>query len=459
MASPIMRELGSTGLRRYSGRVDEEFLRELRGPRWHRVVREMSSQDPVVGAILFAVEMLMRQVSWQVEAPTDAPDDVEAAKFVEGALHDMSLTWADTLSEILTMLPYGWAYLELVYKRRGGPESDDPTQRSFFSDGRIGWRKWSIRAQDTLDRWIFDEDGGVQAMVQNAPPNYNRATIPIEKALLFRTTARKGNPEGRSVLRSAYRPWYFKANIENIEGIGIERDLAGLPVAFVPPELLSSDATSGQSTMLTAIQEIVTNIRRDEQEGVVWPLAYDENGNMLYDLKLLSTGGARQFDTDGIIGRYDQRIAMTIMADFILLGHEQVGSYSLSQDKSDLFTTALTAWMDSIADIINRHAIPRLLRLNGVSVEEMPMLTHGKIGKINLGTLGEFVSKMSGSSVIVPDNDLEQHIRQQADLPLRSDEMAPRSMEPAQPQPSDDDMTDAEMAALLQAAQRVLERG
>ena len=30
------------------------------------------------------------------------------------------------------------------------------------------------------------------------------------QALLFRTKSRKDNPEGRSILRNAYRPWYFK---------------------------------------------------------------------------------------------------------------------------------------------------------------------------------------------------------------------------------------------------------
>ncbi|WP_155274431.1 hypothetical protein [Piscirickettsia salmonis] len=45
---------------------------------------------------------------------------------------------------------------------------------------------------------------------------------------MFRTTSRKGNPEGRSILRNAYQPWYYKKNLESIESIGIERNLVGL---------------------------------------------------------------------------------------------------------------------------------------------------------------------------------------------------------------------------------------
>ena len=95
--------------------------------------------------------------------------------------------------------------------------------------------------------------------------------IPIEKALLFRTTSKLNNPKGRSCLRSAYTSWYYQKRITTIEAIGIERDLAGLPVAFVPPQLLSDNATAQESAALNEIKKIVRNIRRDEQAGLVFP--------------------------------------------------------------------------------------------------------------------------------------------------------------------------------------------
>jgi hypothetical protein len=64
--------------------------------------------------------------------------------------------------------------------------------------------------------------------------------IPIEKMLLFRTTVQRNNPEGRSMLRTAYRPWRNKKRIEEIEGVGIERDLAGLPMARIPGKFFSN---------------------------------------------------------------------------------------------------------------------------------------------------------------------------------------------------------------------------
>ncbi len=425
-------ELGSTGLTRFGGWVYEEWLRDLQGQQGIKVYKEMRDNDPVVGAFLFAIEMLLRQTSWRVEAASDDNKDQEAADFLESCLYDMSTSWHDTITEIISMLVFGWSYHELVYKRRMG-DSQDPTKRSKYTDGRIGWRKIPIRAQETLWKWLFDDEGGIQGLEQLPPPDYQLRTVPIGKALLFRTKTNLNNPEGRSILRNAYRPWFFKKNIEEIEGIGIERDLAGLPVAQVPPELLSPNATTDQKAVLTAIKTIVTSIRRDEMEGIVFPSEFLPNGNKSgYKLDLLSAGaggGRRNFDTSAIITRYDQRIAMTVMADFILLGHEKVGSFALSSSKTELFSMALGAYMDSIRDVFNTHAVPRLFALNSFQgITELPRLEHGDVESPNLKELGDYITTLSGAgATLFPDDQLENYLREAASLPEKTEP------QPAQP--------------------------
>ncbi|MGH2370355.1 MAG: phage portal protein family protein [Chloroflexota bacterium] len=400
----LLGELGSTGLQLQLGRPDETRLRAFQADQWPHTVADML-RDDMVGAVLFAAEQLIRQVSWQV---VPASNDAEAeadAEFVDGCREDMSFSWQDTLSEILSMLPWGWSYFELVYKVRGGDTPDDPTTRSRYDDGKIGWRKWAVRSQETLERWQFDPDGGVQAMVQRTP-EWQTVAIPIEKALLFRTTSRKNNPEGTSILKGAYKPWYFKTHIQRIEGVGIERDLAGLPVVWGPPELFQPDATPEQKALFETLKRIATNIKRDEQEGLVFPLAYDEKGNKLYDIQLLSTGGRRQFDTDTIVQRYDLRIAMSVLADFILLGSRQVGSYALASSKTNLFAVALGAWLDTIADVVNRFAIPRLLRLNGRPVTGgLPTLQHGDVETVDWGEFGDALEKLVRAGLVLSDED------------------------------------------------------
>ena len=426
-----MTELGTTGLRRVGGFVIDDQLSALRGTNAVNAWREMSDNDPIVGALLFAIEKLIMKVDWRVDPYSDhnedpTPEDEAVAEFVEQCRNDLNESWSALLQGILTMLPFGFSFHELVYKRRLGPDQSDPSKKSRFNDGKIGWRKIAYRAQETRWQWVFGPDGGLEAMVQWDPSTGKHATIPMEKALLFRTTVAKANPEGRSILRNSFRPWYYKRRIEEFEAVGIERDLAGLPIAYVPPQLLASGATQAQQAALSAITNIVQGIKRNEQEGVVFPLAYDEQGNEMFRLELLSSGGQRQFDTDKIISRYDQRIAMTTLSDFIMLGHDNVGSFSLGTSKIDLFTTAIDSWARSIADVFNDHAIPRLLKLNGMDVARCPHLTYGDIGAVDLSVLGDFIGKLSQAGALVPDERLEDWLRDLAGLPP-ADHMDPLS--------------------------------
>ena len=58
--------LGQTGLDRASGYVYEEWLPQLSGTRANKVYREMRDNDAVVGAVLLAIESLIREVKWRV---------------------------------------------------------------------------------------------------------------------------------------------------------------------------------------------------------------------------------------------------------------------------------------------------------------------------------------------------------------------------------------------------------
>lgn len=418
------KETGVTGLRRSGGYVHEEFLPQLAGFRAIQVYREMVDNDPVIGAILYAIDKLIRQVPWRVQPASTKLEDQRSAKFLESCLGDMSTSWEDTISEIMSMLAYGWSYHEIVYKKRMGDTNSSET-RSKYNDGLIGWRKMPIRSQESRDQWVFDDNGGIRGLIQSASPTYFPTFIPIEKALLFRTTVAKNNPEGRSVLRNAYRPWYFKRRIEEIEAIGIERDLAGFPIMYVDPDIMREDATGIKSTVFNDYKDVIINIRRDQQEGMILPSMYDDNGNLMYKLELLSAGGSRQFDTDRIITRYDQRIATTVLADFILLGQDTSGSYALSSDKTSLFALSIRTWLETIKSVMNQHAIPRLFRVNGFQNEKLPEFTYGDIETPPLTEIGTFIQQLAGAGApLFPDDALENHLRKMARLPERREESA-----------------------------------
>jgi hypothetical protein len=182
----VMRELGRTGLIEYSGEIHEQPLRKLQGSRARKVWTEMYRYDPMVGMAIRAIQLLTRGVIWRVEpAVEDEAQAMDDAEYLESVMIDMSHSWRDFMSNVVTMLPYGFAPFEIVLKQRQG-EKETPGESSRYTDGLYGVRKLAIRAQDTVDRWVFDDEGGIAAMVQCAPPDYTGIEIPIEKLLLFR---------------------------------------------------------------------------------------------------------------------------------------------------------------------------------------------------------------------------------------------------------------------------------
>jgi hypothetical protein len=418
--SPYL-EAGITGLQRSGGHVHEEFLPQLSGHRAIKIYREMRDNDATVGAILYAIDKLLRGVTWRVEPFSKSTKDQETAAFVHECMNDMEVSWTDFISEVLSFLVYGWSFHEVVYKVRRGPDESNGRYRSKYDDGKVGWRKMPIRSQDTLQEWFFKPNGDILGMRQSAPPDYQRRDIPMKRALLFRTSVTKNNPEGRSVLRNAYRSWHFKKRIEEIEAIGIERDLAGFPVVYVDPSIMQSTATAEQKAVYESYKDMVINIRRDSLEGAVMPSVYND-GHKMFDLQLLSSGGARQFDTNSIITRYDQRIATTVLGDFILLGQQVHGSFAMSSDKTDMFATSLHSYLMSITSVINDSEVPRLMRLNNMDLTRLPRIVPGDIETPDLGALGNYIQVLAGAAVpLFPASSLEGYLREVAGLPLRED--------------------------------------
>lgn len=407
---------GGTGLKNYGGFINEKDLAALDGQRGITMYAEMRDNSPVVGAFKWLVETLATQAEWFVEGASNEAIDEEARSFLESCLHDMDESLADFLTEALSMVEFGWAAHEIILKVRG-------SENSKYADGRIGIKALPIRSQETLQRFInaTDEKGRQDpdtiVGMQQVLPTGGTMTIPMEKLLLFRTRSFKNNPLGRSYLRNCYRPYYFTKRIQEIEAIGIERDATGIPVVKAPIDIFLSTASEDQKATLNGFNDLAKNIKQNEAGGVVFPIAYDQDGNLAYDLQLLSVQGQKQFDTDKVINRYQREIALALLSDFLFLGQQSVGSFALSSDKTAMFATALGGLLDRICETFNRKLVPLLMRLNGFPTDRMPVLKHGDIENQDLSVVGQFIQNMVAGGVIMTDPNLENYVRRLARLP------------------------------------------
>lgn len=415
--------IGQTGLNHGgSGWVNEEFLTELRGMNGRRVYGEMADNCPVSGAIIYALSSLFRGVNLSVQAVDDSDKAEEAATFLEEVLFDMDTSVDAVLAEVATMFVYGFAPMEILFKRRVGPYETDPTRKSRYSDNKYGLRGLVLRGQRTIHRWQIDDATGEILGMYQQPWTGHEIFIPSGKMLLFRTTPALNNPEGRSLLRNAYRPWYFKRRIEEIEAVGIERDLAGLPLVRIPSEYMDADADPDMIAVYSAYKSMAKGIRHDTHEGIVLP-SDTKDGKFLFDITLMSTGGSRAIDPSKSLDRYDRQIAMSVLADFIFLGQSSVGSFALSSDKTALFSQALGGFLKLVVGELNTKLVPAIWMLNGLDPELMPTITHDDIEKPDLGVLGAFLGSMtSAGAQLFPDRELENRLRELAGMPPAPEE-------------------------------------
>lgn len=408
-------EVGSSGLRRFGGQVQEEFEPQLRGAKAIKVFDEMRRVDPDVGAILTAIGMIIHSADWAVVPGGETPQDEEAAGFLESCMADMSHSWRDFIDEVLTMFAFGWAYFEIVYKQRVGRGADPASQ---YEDGRIGWRKVVLRGQDTLFRWEFDDTGGLQGMVQRVAFEMQERFIPIEKAVLFRPKREKNNPEGWSILRNAYRPYFIRKNLEEIEVIGAERDLTGTLVLYLP-----ASASAADKARATTILE---TYKQDDQAGLLlWRMGPEPHEQ--WDAKLMASPGGGKIDMDKAIQRYAVAIARSVLAQFLTLGSGRVGSLALSKDHSNLFRLAVKGFLNVIQETINRFLVPKLFALNDFGqLTALPTIEHSDIGEVDLKTLGEFIAQISNAGIPVYDDDASAFLRSKAGLPPLPEGEAPK---------------------------------
>lgn len=408
-------ELGGTGLKHTGGDIyEEDVIAALRWPNCINIYKQMET-DALISGALFAIRQFIRSSKWHVEeySGQDKPSGAgEDAKFVESCLEDMDKPFAEILTDILSFLTYGHSLHEIVYKKRLG-NVKDRRYKSRFNDGLYGWRKLPIRSQDTLEDWKITPRGDLEAVRQFDPYNGIDTWIPEDRFLLFRTNAYKDNPRGLSVLRSAYRAYYYRVNIEKQEAIGIERDLSGVPILRVPDEILRDDADDSQKAIRRYLEQMGASLKRNEQAFVMLPSnTWGENGtgNNVYDIELISSSGNRQVNTGGVIERYDRRIMQSMLSDFMLLGGS-VGSYALSSSKVESFQTAIESYLDTVAEQFNQKAIPLLFEMNGWDSTKTPKMVHNGIAKTSLPELGDFIKKASEAGFIQPDDSIENELR------------------------------------------------
>ena len=385
-ATPDYREIGYTGQSLLVSFAREEYNPDLRGINGLRVYDKMRKSDAQVRATLRLIKTPVLAGHWYVEAASDSEEDQEVADFVWDNLTKwMTISWSQILFESLLMLDFGYYMFEKVWTVR---------------DGKIVWKKLAPRHPMDIEDWVLDETGGPRGVTvfpnTDIPAAYP-SFIPVDKLLIFSFDKEAGNLEGVSVLRSAYKAWYFKDNLYKIDAIQKERHGIGIPIIVLPPNFTDNDKTLAN--------EIGKNLRTNEKAHVVlppnWKIEFaDIRGNPV--------------DAMDSIEHHDRAIARNVLGQFI---NASSGSTELGEQNVDLFNKATRYVAEFVKDTFNKHAIPQLVDFN-FKVDEYPQLKYRRIGEmVDWRTMSFAMRNFIGAGVITPDDRLEHWIRDEMDLP------------------------------------------
>jgi hypothetical protein len=390
--APSLAELGSVSPSPFTAWLRREYNPELRDRQGLRKFDEMRKSDSTVRSTLRAMKTPILNARWFIQPASQSAQDKKIADFVLWNLTEgMSISWGQIVWEALLMLDFGYYMFEKVFTNQ---HPDMP--------GKICWQKFAPRHPLDVEEWNWDANGGPLSVdVLNPVPagtgavNTFTTSIPISKLAVFTFDKEAGDMTGTSLLRSAYKPWYYKQQLEKIDAIQKERHGIGVPIITLPLGFNDNDKLLAEA--------IGRNLRTNERAHVVMPPGWT--------IEFAKLQGQL---TDALksIEYHSTEIAKNILATFI---ENRAGAADASQD---LFLKSCRYVAAVVEEVFNIYCIPQLIRYNYANVHKFPKLKARRIGEvIDQRTFSFAIRNMVGAGVIRPDDPLEDLVRDEMDLP------------------------------------------
>lgn len=417
-------EFGVSGTENFGGYIrKEDYNPELDD--WQKAVAiydKMRRSDAMIRAMLQVLKLPLRRAEWQVNPASDDPVDKHIADFCNDSLFEddaMEDSWDFTLRHILMQFDFGVAVLEKVWK--------------VDEEGHYRFKRLAPRLPKTLREWHVNREGKLVAVVQYAPVpaaevsrapysggassvryqysnsvSYQYLTIPAEYLAVFSLEREGDNYEGYSLLRNVYRNWYFKDQAYHIMGVGLDRWGVGIPVAALED---GHNLTEGDKE---ALRDILQRVRSNERAYMVTPehveFRIEPSGN-----------GQGTAGTFGIqwIDHNDAQMARNVLASFLTMGRDPVGTLGFGSRLTDMFISSLDGMAKGIAADLKQYLIKPLCDYNfDMSRRKYPNPVCLDLEQVDLSALIDTMAKLAvPNGVITATDDDEAVLRKMLGLP------------------------------------------
>jgi len=458
-AGQLPHMLGSTALNIFNGYLVDSTDPNTETKTLYKKIltyREMQA-DPTISGALQGYENILSLVDWAVQPTnretsgiTEEDFDEEKAQeyrnFVAGCFDDMGENAIDDIvSTALDMLAIGFQITVPQFKVRSG-DNDNPKLNSKFSDGKIGWKSWKPIRQESIDRWLVKDGDAYEDLtgVRQRLKAGGYENIPRNRMLLFRSTAKGGSMEGESILYGATKTFYRKEQTLGVEQVSLSRNLEGIPILTAPSRWLSDSATKDEATTRDFLIRQVKSVKYNQQTALVVPSDTDDKGNRLVNIELMTAGpNVRVDQCRTVASACEQLIAESILANFMKLGSGG-GSYAMSSDMTDMFVLAMKKYLNNIASVINKEAIPTLLKANGMDTLYAPRLAHEGLDTDSIGVFVDALMKSIAAGAIVPTKGIQKAVLDKLNLPTEDADSAWEEVEALQKKLMEQSMAETE---------------
>lgn len=368
-----------------------------------RLLDQMVNNDGTINGVLSAIKIPVLGGDYYVEPFSSDQLHQDIAEFVAFNLFDnMSVSWLQTLEDALTKQEFGFSVFEKVWIEG----TWTPKRTMANSKQYTMLSKLALRPQSTIQKFNYDKNGGplsvthqlVDPTGKSGGGGNQTVDIPIDKLLVFTNKKKGGDLTGKSVLRTAYKHWYYKEGLYKIDAIQKERHGIGIPHVILPPGMEKDAAEVARAETMAA------NLRTNEFARIVTPTGWEVTFAELNTLPIDVLASAEH---------HDLLIARNVLAQFVV----DSTARATSGTGMDLLMKSLRHEADKLLEIMNNHLIPQMVSWN-FPTTNYPKIKVRSIGETrDLQAWSSAIANLTGGKALTPTVELERWIRNQIDAP------------------------------------------
>lgn len=399
--------IGGMGRAVYGGFVqDNEKSPDLSGEQRFETYSQVLANVSVVAAGVRYFLNLTASADWNFE-PADTPNGEEMADLAQELLtRDGRTPWHRVVRRAAMYRFYGFSVQEWTARRR--------------EDGFITLSDVAPRAQRTIRQWDVDRDTGeVLGMIQRIPQTMREVYLPRPKTLYMVDDTLDDSPEGMGIFRHIAGPAKRLQRYEQLEGLGFEHDLRGIPVGRGPFTKLAEMVRAGTITQAdrVAIEKPLRDFIKGHTKAANLGIMLDSqtyettdesqrpSSAKQWEVELLKGQASGMQEVASAISRTNREIARILGVEQLLLGEDSAGSFALSKDKTQSFFLLIDGTLMELAETIQKDLLERLWELNGFDPLDMPTLSTEAVRYQDIEQITAALRDMATAGAVLEPDD------------------------------------------------------